>query len=61
MTQVVGICRDGHRYTITVTGRGGTAVVEHVHRADCPCPTRLADASTVLSARAARRRKPTRH
>ncbi|WP_371099835.1 hypothetical protein [Streptomyces sp. PU_AKi4] len=56
MTQIVGFHRDGHRYTITVTGRAGTAKVVRVHRADCPCP---APAPTGLSARAARRRKPT--
>ncbi len=59
MTQVVGI-RDGHRYTITVTGRGGTASVDRAHRADCPCHTRPTPAPA-LSARTARRRKPTRH
>lgn len=59
MSQVVGI-RDGHRYTITVTGRSGTAVVDRTHRADCPCHTRPAATSTGLSARVARRRKPGR-
>jgi len=58
MTQVVGI-RDGHRYTITVTGRAGTASVGRTHRADCPCHTHPAATPTAVSARAARRRKPT--
>ncbi|MEZ3180785.1 hypothetical protein KYY02_19455 [Streptomyces pimonensis] len=57
MSQVVGI-RDGHRYTITVTGRGGIATVDRIHRADCPCHTR--PARPALSARVARRRKPGR-
>ena len=59
MSQIIGI-RDGHRYTITVTGRAGTAVVDRAHRADCPCHTRPAPAPAIGSARVARRRKPTR-
>lgn len=60
MSQVVGI-RDGHHYTITVTGRGGTATVDRAHRADCPCHPRPALVFTGLPARIVRRRKPTRH
>lgn len=56
MTQIVGI-RDGHRYTITVTGRAGTATVDRAHRADCPCHAQPAAVPTGMSARVARRRK----
>ncbi|MFC8423955.1 hypothetical protein ACFUN7_24270 [Streptomyces sp. NPDC057236] len=57
MAQIIGI-RDGHRYTITVTGRAGTATVARVHHRDCPC--RTASVRPVGSARVARRRKPSR-
>ncbi|MFF8100151.1 hypothetical protein ACF07S_10305 [Streptomyces sp. NPDC016640] len=57
MTEIVGN-RGGHRYTITVTGRRGTATITRTHHPDCPCHTQ--PALTSQSARTARRRKPTR-
>jgi hypothetical protein len=59
MTQIVGIRRDGHRYTTTVTGRPGMATVVRVHHPDCACHTQPAPTPAAESARISRRRKPT--